>query len=331
MPFNSPFDSRKKGGGDDVGLWLMSYADMITLLFAFFVVLASMSTINQAKFEMLSEHFAEVKGKTPLAELQKSIQEMVQQKNLASQVNVSLSPQGVRVQFAEALLFELGKAEIRPHSALVLQAMVDIIKKPPIHDRLVIVEGHTDSVPIETKIYPSNWELSAARASRIIRFFEEMGVDKGRLEAKGYADTRPAATLVKGKPQAENRRVVMIIGDVAPSGVISGEQGTGTGPQGNAGESLQEKTSDAGSLAVPAKIDKLNGGVKAVAAAKPQSAASQETKKSKYMMIQEYYAQGKNYWAQGNHEAALESMNKILKINPEHKLALDLIAKIKGL
>jgi chemotaxis protein MotB len=233
--------------------WLISYADFITLLFALFVVLYAISKVDEAKYKefgtSLNFAFGSViagKAGTPegqgkkadenglllkalverrnarLAEQQRKINEAmrVMSNNLnqvlaplvkSDQVNVTQTPKGVVVEINASALFEQGEATLQ-HSALkTLNAVAKVLQSGT---EAIEVEGHTDDIPIYTPQFPSNWELSAARASSVVRLFIEQGVEAGRLRAVGLASYHPIASNDTPEGRARNRRVTVTI--VAP-------------------------------------------------------------------------------------------------------------------
>jgi chemotaxis protein MotB len=123
-------------------------------------------------------------------------------------VSVSRSNLGVRVEIDASLLFAPGKAELRGDSAGVLEAMGEVLKNA---DHAIQVEGHTDDVPISTERFPSNWELSATRASTVVRLLIASGVDAGRLGATGYGETRPLESNESEEGRRRNRRVTVMV------------------------------------------------------------------------------------------------------------------------
>lgn len=123
-------------------------------------------------------------------------------------VSVSRSNLGVRVEIDASLLFAPGKAELRGDSGGVLEAMGEVLKNA---DHAIQVEGHTDDVPISTERFPSNWELSATRASTVVRLLIACGVDAARLAATGYGETRPLESNESEEGRRRNRRVTVMV------------------------------------------------------------------------------------------------------------------------
>lgn len=208
----------KEGGGEAIGPWILSYSDMMTLLFAFLIILVSVSTTNQQKMEEISQAMAKsvqhVDKEKPLEKVTKEVEKIIEKENLKDKLSVELGAEGAKISFAGQALFEVGKAEINKDAESLLAQIADILKKDK-EKHYVIVEGHTDNVPMKSEIFPSNWELSAARASVVIRYLTEDGLPSDRCKAVGYADTQPLVpnTTATGAPipqnQSKNRRVVI--------------------------------------------------------------------------------------------------------------------------
>jgi len=224
--------------------WLISYADFITLLFAFFVVLFASSQADKKKQVQVARAvqaaFAEMgvfdtqsktlsiahdggatqdaEGKPiPLSiaaaqELKKAIDKMVSdqvgQGHLsAGSVTTRITPDGLVISLHDAGFFASGSAEVNPASMHILSTIVDALP-----NRAVRIEGHTDNVPIHTLQFATNWELSTARASAIARFIIERGnFDPAKLSAAGYAEFHPVASNDTEAGRTENRRVDIIL------------------------------------------------------------------------------------------------------------------------
>ncbi|MCH7674235.1 flagellar motor protein MotB [candidate division KSB1 bacterium] len=170
--------------------WLLSYSDMVTLLLAFFVLFFSISQVDPGKFEQIMEYFSE-SNSTPLYVLEKQFQELVTAHQLEQSVDVELTPDGLRVNFQDNLLFDSGKAKLKSKSFPVLNALAEILKSADVAERKIQIEGHTDSVPLtKNALYPTNWELSTARSSSVIRYLITKEVASKRFVAVGFADTR---------------------------------------------------------------------------------------------------------------------------------------------
>jgi len=209
---------RRPNYDDSSSSWLVTYSDAITLLLAFFVMILSVSDLNEGKVEALKESMAGLLGEknpvTPFTDIKDGLEELIEKNNLQQEVSVTLDKKGVKVEFANVALYESGSANIKPESLALLDEVTQVIKNTSHETHLLEVEGHTDDVPIHTEQFPSNWELSAARASNIVKFLAAQGVQKKRLKASGYADSQPkegSESLPLEEQRAANRRVVVFV------------------------------------------------------------------------------------------------------------------------
>lgn len=203
--------------------WIYSYADLVTNLLAFFMMLLIVATSKSPQstsaelVEGIKKYVDEkVLGKrqgdaspivaeNKVTELQQIIDQYIRESGLAAQISMSKLATGLELTFEGALMFDLASAEIRPESAVVLEGIAQLMQRLP--TRFIIdVEGHTDNLPISSGKFPSNWELSSARAGSVVRFLESKGLVAAKMRAIGYANTRP----VDGRGDAEaNRRVII--------------------------------------------------------------------------------------------------------------------------
>jgi len=192
--------------------WLLSYSDMVTLLLAFFVLFFSISQVDQGKFEQIMEYFAE-SNFTPLYVLEKQFQELVTAHQLEQSIDVALTPDGLMVNFQDNLLFDSGEAKLKRKSFAVLNALAEILKSADVAQRKIQIEGHTDSVPLtENALYPTNWELSTARSSSVIRYLISKEVASRRFVAVGFADTRMRQEETSNnRGLSVNRRVSLLV------------------------------------------------------------------------------------------------------------------------
>ncbi|MCD6099583.1 MAG: OmpA family protein [Candidatus Marinimicrobia bacterium] len=199
--------------------WLLTYGDMMTLLLTFFVLLFSMSTIDPVKLEMFSNSMGKALGKKKtktysLSEIYKQVVQVVEQENLKDVIEVETSPRGVAIKIPSEITFESGSAVLDPRIYPILDKLEPLIRKSVFP---IAVEGHTDNVPITSNTYPSNWELSSARACEVVKYYIRRGVDPKRFQAIGYAYTRPRApgkTIEEANSteakRAQNRRVEIV-------------------------------------------------------------------------------------------------------------------------
>lgn len=213
--------------------WLVSYADFITLLFAFFVVMYSVSMVNEGKLraaaDAISKAFNPIQAFTatpvkidpkvtedisklviPDVKVYEQIQEALKEMgDLGDKVTVTIEKRGIVIRVADTVLYDTGKAEIRNDAIRILDKVGSILGRLDNHIR---VEGHTDNVPIKTARYPSNWELSTDRASAIVRYFiDGVKMEPFRLSAGGYAEYRPIDSNSTPEGRAKNRRVDIVI------------------------------------------------------------------------------------------------------------------------
>lgn len=205
----------QEAGGDEN--WLISYADMMTLLFGFFALLMSFSKLDIERFEKAREETTKFFGgeyQIPFEKMKNELSDQVKKQQLGQQVLLATNEKGIAITFRGALFFDLGASEIRPEALSLLEKIIPVIKKQN-NTFNIQIEGHTDDNPITGAQFPSNWELSALRAVNVLHFFEKMGFNKESLQAIGLGETQPIVpnrnTL--GEPikdnQAQNRRVVI--------------------------------------------------------------------------------------------------------------------------
>ncbi|MGF7014392.1 flagellar motor protein MotS [Ornithinibacillus bavariensis] len=238
--------------------WMVTYSDMVTLILVFFILLFSMSQIDAAKFEEISESFrnrmifdfsssavptenstgntsGEEKGQTAngfenasstkdkeiggstdtnqtkdtLDDLMVEVENYLDQNELNNVVSANRSERGVVLVLQDSILFDPGEADILPSALPFLTKVGNLLSQI---DNQIKVEGHTDNVPMSSYRYPSNWELSGARASSVVRFLvDENGLSEERFAIAGYSDTRPVATNDSSTNRSKNRRVEIVI------------------------------------------------------------------------------------------------------------------------
>lgn len=207
-------------GGQEA--WLLTYSDVITLLLAFFVVLIAVSYVDLNLFEQLKEGLrSEIskteRVKTPLAEVKKDLDELLAEEKEQGVVDITLDRDGIKIFFYSNYFYDSGEAEMLDQGQAIVDKVREAMDKISDYQFNIDIEGHTDDVPISTERFPSNWELSVSRASNVVKYFIEHGMDADRLKASGYADTQPlvANRDSLGNPipenRAQNRRIVMRI------------------------------------------------------------------------------------------------------------------------
>lgn len=216
--FSSLMSHSNSGGHEDTdSIWLISYSDLMTLLFGFFVMLMSFSKIDIDKYEKTRRETSKYFGgeyKIAPKKLVSDLKKEVDLSQLSDQLHFDVDAKGVTVTFRGALFFDAGSAELKPEAKNLLKNLSPIFQKQG-EDTIVVVEGHTDDNPISDVRFPSNWELSSFRASSVLRVFEQAGFKKANLRAIGFGETQPAlpnrdkAGKVIPANQSQNRRVVL--------------------------------------------------------------------------------------------------------------------------
>jgi chemotaxis protein MotB len=232
--------------------WLVSYADFMTLLFAFFVVMYAISSVNESKYRAISDSLVNAFGRSPAAPVMSGEEPIsappplkpnpLQRRNndalrrekeymtriardlldvmsplvREGKVRVTQTSRGVNVEINASVLFAPGDARLTTESSEALKAVGEILKDD---HHAIQVEGHTDNVPIRNALFPSNWELSAVRASSVVRLFVDSGVTEGRLTAVGRGSTQPVAANDAAEGRVRNRRVEVIILSTLPDPV----------------------------------------------------------------------------------------------------------------
>lgn len=226
---------RRKPREIDNSTWALSFADMMMLIMCFFVVMLGIAEVDQSRYEAVSDILAEaMEGKDAptkrmqtdpatqryevddrkknLFELQLELARLIDQD--ADTVSLRMRPDSVAISLPTTLFFKLGEAQLTSRATGLLERLVQPLSG---HGFRLTIEGHSDNIPIRSTRYPSNWELSSARAASVARFFIDNGFSRNDIEIKGLADTRPLVSNVdeKGNPipenQARNRRVVILV------------------------------------------------------------------------------------------------------------------------
>lgn len=226
--------------------WLISYADFMTLLFAFFVVMYAISVVNVSKYRVLSDALGDAFGgrgavippntaaaqtftlpnivarkraealrreKERLTQLARDLTATLGPLVKEGKVRVTQNSRGVSVEINASVLFAPGDATLTEESRQALSAVAILLKDDP---HAVQVEGHTDDVPIKNPLFPSNWELSAVRASSVVRLFIDSGMAPARLTAVGHGANVPVAPNDTQDGRARNRRVAVTIISALP-------------------------------------------------------------------------------------------------------------------
>ncbi len=221
--------------------WMTTFGDMMSLLLTFFILLFSMSNVETVKFKQLLQSIKSALGvqnvpeagtregldmldreaeirenavdelggmvQKELMKIKSEVEDFILKNKLGGKVTVKVGDRGTIIIISDMVLFPEGEASFTPRAKPLLLKLSKILKQFPYQVR---VEGHTDNVPIHNSRFPSNWELSTARASSIVRFFITNGIRPERLEAAGYAEYRPIADNRTREGRAKNRRVEIV-------------------------------------------------------------------------------------------------------------------------
>jgi chemotaxis protein MotB len=240
--------------------WLLTYADMITLLMALFMVMFSMAQVNKAKLAALSKSLneafsgkilpggksiqqsgAEDKPETPQAtppipaitplvadasrtqaqaaaraendeftKIKRETDQYAKDHGLKTKIQTTITQRGLVIRLlTDKVLFDSGQAVLKPRAGPVLSKVASLLTIAGDHD--VAVQGHTDNMPIHGSVYPTNWELSTARASRVVRYLVQHGAGTMRMGASGYAALHPISSNTTPAGRSRNRRVEIVL------------------------------------------------------------------------------------------------------------------------
>ena len=219
--------------------WLITYADMITLLLIFFIVMYTLSVVDVKKFQALSTSLSKAMGaggmvldspgpsvvpgiagtvsevsqnsgeSSQLENIKKELEAYIKEENLQAKISVTMEERGVVLSFQEEVLFKLGSADLTPRAREIITKIGPVLEKVP---NYLKIEGHTDNLPINTSHYPSNWELSAARANTVLReLIKDFKIYPQRLSAASYGEYRPLVNNDSNENRQTNRRVNIVI------------------------------------------------------------------------------------------------------------------------
>jgi len=193
--------------------WIYTYGDMVTLLMCFFILLFAMSKSEEELFRAVSASFA---GGPPASPFQfsgmptfmESLESSMKKSSVGESTEITVDDNGLTVSFSDSVMFDRGEATITPDGLKVLEAFSRIIHAIP---NSLVIEGHTDDTPISSPNYPSNWELSGARSGAVARALEEFGIKRPRMQAIGFADTRPKVANETASLRRLNRRIDILV------------------------------------------------------------------------------------------------------------------------
>ena len=233
--------NQEEESGEEAG-WIVTFSDLMSLLLCFFILLFSFSTIQEQKFkellaslqsafgvdqvpeagtreglEMLNRNTTTTDPKAvdelggmvqkEMEKIKSEVEEFVMKNKLGGKVQVEVGERGAVITISDVIIFPPGEADFTRQATPILEKITDLLRQFPYK---VKVEGHTDNQPIHTEKYPSNWELSTARAAKLVRYFIDHGIDPTRLSAEGYAEYHPIADNTTPEGRARNRRVEIV-------------------------------------------------------------------------------------------------------------------------
>lgn len=202
---------RRKFAEDNADSWLMSYADMVTLLMCFFIIFVSVSEPRKERLSMLSSgmggKFGTVDLSTPFNGVMHALQGVIEENQSFHDMAVESNERSVFVELSSRLFFKPNSAELADDKLPLLEKTISTLKQVDFIDFNLIIEAHTSDEPPESGLYPTNWELSSARAARIVREFITQGIKAENIQAVGFADTQPKVPNLdqNNKPIPENR------------------------------------------------------------------------------------------------------------------------------
>jgi chemotaxis protein MotB len=252
--------------------WLVSYADFITLLFAFFVVMFAVSQVDSKKVGRFTEAFSKAVGidvfpmsgqsllsggltpeestgkaeqgiESVIDELRKTLAQMSESKSEALKgLQVIKLRNELVLRLPEGVFFDSGDARVKVSTSRMLKVLLPELKKRPVEVR---IEGHTDNRPISTGRFHSNWELSTARAIAVMESFFQEGMPPDRTSIAGYGEYRPIADNATEEGRKQNRRVDLVVTAIVETPVEKGDEAAGDKPaEGEAADKADEKAAD---------------------------------------------------------------------------------------
>jgi chemotaxis protein MotB len=229
------FRRRRTADKENLDRWLLTYADLITLLLAFFIVMYSISRVDAQKFRQVSKALSgALKGGDNLVVknedeitlpgngvfkighlnhigqlIENKFLKVLEETGQEAKVSTEITERGLVIHIMESALFRMGSAQLEGQARATLDLIAEEIINIPNHIR---IEGHTDDIPIKTDKYPSNWELSSARATEVVRYMiETYHLAPDRLSALGYGEFRPLRPNNSFENRAQNRRVDIVV------------------------------------------------------------------------------------------------------------------------
>lgn len=196
---------------DYINRWVISYADLVTLLLALFLVMYAVNNVehkNNLQTQTQNTTIGEVK-QTKFVEMPELQKELLKEFKNDNDVLLLKDSRGLIIRLKDDILFGSAETQLQPNATEALNKIIDILSKI---DNPVIIEGHTDSFPIKSAKYSSNWELSTARATSVIDYLvKSKRINPKRLSAVGYGEYAPVAENTSNSGRIKNRRVDIII------------------------------------------------------------------------------------------------------------------------
>lgn len=222
--------------------WMATYGDLVTLLMCFFVLLFAFSSIDAQKFNAVMQSFQGSAGvlsggkalseaplvfdgmpesetsskqvieQNKLENLKEQIEQYLEQNEMQEMVDIELEDRGLIIRFKDNVLFDSGSAIVKTDSYEILDFLSELLTTEDLINEEIRVEGHTDNVPNFSVIYPTNWELSTARSTNVVRYFiEQSDFEPTRISAAGYSEYHPIATNDTVEGRSSNRRVDVVV------------------------------------------------------------------------------------------------------------------------
>lgn len=195
----------------DTTLWMLPYSTLMLILMVFFVILIAFKR-NDVEYETAIAAMKSSDGKASLSakdvNLARDLKEYIEKQQLSDKAQVTISALAIKLDLSTPALFDSGNAELKPGVMPLLENLLLHLKDM---ENTIVVEGHTDNVPIKTERFGSNWELSSARAFSVIHHFLRGGIAPERLVAHGYGEFRPLASNETEEGRAKNRRIEITI------------------------------------------------------------------------------------------------------------------------
>lgn len=219
--------------GKEDGTWEIVYSGFVLILLCFFIMLCSFSSVEEGKVARFARSFANtvcilpggikadpskliippspdiVSVKSEMGKILQSLKAVARESGVENDVSFSNKKNGLVMRLSDTILFDLGQAQVSAKGLHFLKKLASFFKKT---SHSICIEGHTDNLPIHTKKYPSNWELSTARAVNVLRYFLKDGeISPDRLSAAGFSEFQPLFPNDTPDHRAKNRRVEILL------------------------------------------------------------------------------------------------------------------------